>query len=355
MVDGSALPASARGPAPVSVRDWRPDDEAGWDAFVLEQPRATFFHQIGWKRVLEATFGYPACYLVAERDGEMCGILPMFACRSIRGQLGLYSLPHTVYGGPVGVDAAVEQAMLARVIEMSEELGTHSVEFRNRHATLLEMPALDGFVTFEKELPASPEDVYRTFPKKAREMINQARKRHKLEADFAGDLGAFYPLLADSYRNLGTPVFPKSFFAAMLREFAPTSSILIVRHQDDPIAGVLSMEFRNTMMPIYSGEAAGAGRLKPNNFKYFRLMEYAVDRNLGRFDFGRSRLSNQGVVKFKVRQGFEAEALPYQTLVPTPSGIDPNRGIFAKVRRVWRKLPRPVARMAGPAIVKYFP
>lgn len=355
MADASALHARGGRAAPVSVRDWRPNDEALWDAFVLEQPRATFFHQIGWKRVLEATFGYPARYLVAEREGRMCGILPLFACRSIRGQVGLYSLPHTVYGGPVGVDAAVEQALLGRVITMAEDLGTQAVEFRNRHQTLLEMPALDGFVTFEKSLPASPEEVYRTFPKKAREMINQARKRHNLEADFDGDLGAFYLLLADSYRNLGTPVFPKSFFAAMRREFASTSSVLIVRHQGEPIAGVLSMEFRNTMMPIFSGEAAGVGRLKPNNFKYFRLMEFAVERGLGRFDFGRSRLSNEGVVKFKIRQGFETQALPYQTLIQAPSGMDPNRGIFAKVRRVWRKLPRPVARMAGPAIVKYFP
>ena len=87
MVDASASPAPSLRPAPVSVRDWREDDEAAWDAFVLEQPRATFFHQIGWKRVLETTFGYPARYLVAERGGEMCGILPMFACRSIRGSL----------------------------------------------------------------------------------------------------------------------------------------------------------------------------------------------------------------------------------------------------------------------------
>ena len=48
-------------------------DSAAWDAYVQSHPRATFFHQIGWKRVLEATFSYPSHYLVAERDGAVLG------------------------------------------------------------------------------------------------------------------------------------------------------------------------------------------------------------------------------------------------------------------------------------------
>jgi len=335
-----------------AVRPWNDADVREWDAFVLGHPRATFFHQSGWKAVLEETFGYEPHYLAAWRGDRIVGVLPLFACRSLRGRRSLYSLPHTVYGGAVGEDRGTEEALVAA----ARELGIGPIELRNRHPGLLDLPALDGFVTFERELPRTAAEVYRTFPKKAREAINQATKRWRLEADFAAGLDTFYDLLAASYLSLGTPVFPKRFFAEILRRFPETSSILVVRHEGRPVAGVMSVVFRSIMMPLYSGEIGDATRLKANNFKYFRLMEHAVERGLTRFDFGRSRLSNEGVVRFKCNQGFESEPLPYQLDGAAGGGsADPNRGFFRKARRVWTHLPAPVARAVGPKLIRYFP
>jgi FemAB-related protein (PEP-CTERM system-associated) len=338
--------------APPVVSPWRDADAGRWDAFVRSHPRATFFHQTGWKAVLEHTFGYPAHYLAAWKGDRICGVLPLFACRSIKGKRALYSLPHTVYGGVVGEDRATEEALLAA----AKGLGLGPVELRNRYASLLDLPRIEGFVTFEKELPATAAEVYKTFPKKAREAINQATKRWKLEADFAGDLDTFYDLLAASYRSLGTPVFPKRMFAEVIRRFPGETSTLVIRHEGRPVAGVLSVMFRSIMMPLWSGEIPDATRLKANNFKYFRLMEHAVERGLSRYDFGRSRLSNEGVVQFKCNQGFQAEPLPYQYDGPERNGTtDPNRGLFRKIRKVWNRLPAPVARALGPKLVRYFP
>src|SRR5262245_24574399 len=262
---------AAQGAAPI-VRPFADADVAAWDAFVRAHPRATFFHQAGWKSVLEETFRYEPRYFAAWRDGRICGVLPLFACRSLRGKRSLYSLPHTVYGGPVGEDRATEEALLAA----ARALGMGTIELRNRYPGLLDLPRNDGFVTFEKELPATVAEVYKTFPKKAREAINQATKKWKLEADFAADLDTFYDLLAASYRSLGTPVFPKRFFAEVVRRFPGETSTLVVRHEGRPVAGVLSVVFRSIMMPLWSGEYPEATALKANNYKYYRLMEHAV-------------------------------------------------------------------------------
>ncbi len=355
----SSEPQAAAQAAPVTVRPFRTDDTTAWNDYVLAHPRATFFHQIGWKNVLDTAFGYPAHYHLAERAGTIVGVLPLYACRSIKGKLALYSLPHTVYGGPVGDDAAVEEALVEAARNLGSTLRTPLIELRNRHASLVDLPTLEGFATFEKELPTEVDKVYKTFPKKAREAINQSRKRHKLEADFEGTVDSFYDLLAASYHTLGTPVFPKKFFQAIATNFPDHTSILNVRHEGKPVATVLSTIFRDTMMPLYSGEWFGAGRLKAGNFKYFRLMEHAVERGLTRYDFGRSRLNNAGVVKFKTNQGFEVSPLPYQAAGANDSagvgGTDPNQGMFAKARKVWRKLPASVAKGVGPRLIRYFP
>src|SRR5258708_33419798 len=72
-----ANPSLDRAPAAVSelgpvsapcVHALSPDVSARWDRFVLERPGASFFHQVGWSRVIEKTFGYQPCYFYAERD-----------------------------------------------------------------------------------------------------------------------------------------------------------------------------------------------------------------------------------------------------------------------------------------------
>jgi FemAB-related protein (PEP-CTERM system-associated) len=345
------------GPSPL-VRDLGDGEAALWDAYARSHPRATLFHLTAWKRVLETAFSYRPHYLLAEREGRACGLLPLFLCRTVRGERGLYSLPHTVYGGPVGDDRQAEEALLEAARDLARKRRAARVELRNRHASLLDLPRLPGFVTFEKELPDSADEVYRTFPKKAREAINQARKRHKLAAEFESDLDLFYDLLAASYHRLGTPVFPRRMFAAMLEQYGEDATILVVRHEGEPVSCVLSIRHRQTMHPLYSGEAVGVRDLKSNNFKYYRLMELAVERGLRRLDFGRSRADNEGTVKFKRNQGFEAEELPYQLGLPDGGEVEaasPNRGIYRRARKVWTRLPESLARRLGPSVVKYFP
>jgi len=360
MIGSPSLAMSTNAPpsAALRVRPFREADAAPWDAYVRAHPRATFFHQNGWRKVLRRTFGYEERYLLAEADGAIRGVLPLFCCRGIRGRRALYSLPHTVYGGPIGDDRAAEEALVGEARRLGLALGATAIDLRNRHRNLLDLKLDESCVTFEKDLPATAAEVYRTFPKKAREAINQATKRWNLAADFEGGLDEFYDLLCSSYLKLGTPVFPKRFFESMVGEFREEASILVVRHEGRPVASVLSMVFRGTMMPLYSGEAPDVVPLKANNYKYFRLMERAVEQGCRRFDFGRSRANNEGVVGFKTNQGFVAEPLPYQ--VESLRGdaekrANPNEGIFVKVRGLWRKMPPRLARIVGPRIIRFFP
>ena len=71
---GQATDAAATAPV---VRPFRAGDAAAWDAFVRAREEGTFFHLAQWRRVLERSFGHATHYLLAERDGAICGVLPL--------------------------------------------------------------------------------------------------------------------------------------------------------------------------------------------------------------------------------------------------------------------------------------
>ena len=61
---------AARAPAPsadVRVEGLTAGWEPAWDDYVRAAPRGTAFHLLGWKRVVERTFGHRAVYLLARR------------------------------------------------------------------------------------------------------------------------------------------------------------------------------------------------------------------------------------------------------------------------------------------------
>ena len=67
--------------APV-VRELSEHDHDRWDAFVYACPEATFFHRAGWQTVIQRAFGHRTCFLYAEANGVIQGVLPLAEIKS---------------------------------------------------------------------------------------------------------------------------------------------------------------------------------------------------------------------------------------------------------------------------------
>jgi hypothetical protein len=55
-------------PSLVAVETLRAHREAEWDRYVRSAAGGTFFHQLGWRWLVERTFGHRAPYLPALRE-----------------------------------------------------------------------------------------------------------------------------------------------------------------------------------------------------------------------------------------------------------------------------------------------
>lgn len=335
---------------------WRLDRHSAprWDDFVRSQPTATFFHLSGWAELIENLFGHRCHYLYVERAGHIQAILPLVHMKTRLFGQSLSSLPFAVYGGIVSVDAASRSALEREAEQLAIKLGINIIEYRNLQQVHPEWARKDLYATFKRELLADPEASLLQIPRKQRAVVRKTLDQPQLTAALDNDLDGFYQMLSMSYLNLGTPIFPKRWFAELLRVFGDSADILTIRHQGKPVSAVLNFYFRDQVLPYYGGGGDSARDLKANDFMYWQLMCLSAERGYRQFDFGRSKYGT-GSFNFKKNWGFEPEPLFYEYQLLNGAempNISPTNPKYELMIRLWQKLPLKVSQLLGPMLAK---
>ncbi len=323
------------------------------EAFVAEQ-RASIFHRPAWLLGVEAGTGQRASGLIAEQLGVITGWLPLTKVRSLLFQPALVSSGFGVGGGICAEnDAAAD--LLARAAQgLAIRNSFPSVELRGGPIPEDWHRWDDRHCGFERELAADDEAELLAIPRKARAEV---RKGLKFDLPVRvgrseQDLSDHYAVYSESVRNLGTPVFPRKLFAAMLDAFPDSSDILTVFKDGAPIASVLSFYHDGAVMPYWGGGTFAARSARANELMYYELMLHARRKGMKRFDFGRSK-TGSGPYKFKKNWGFEPAPLTYaEWIAPGAEArdVDPTSEAYQDKIKRWKKLPLPVANAIGPWI-----
>ena len=228
------------------------------------------------------------------------------------------------------------------------------VEFRFRNPPASDWIDVTGrYATFRKAIDADPEKNLLAIPRKQRAVV-----RKNLDAGLVAERDAdacrLHRVYAESVRNLGSPVFPRRYFRALLDEFGDAAEIVTVVDRGTPIASVLSFYFRDEVLPYYGGGTARA-RTGANDFMYWEVMRAAGERGSRLFDFGRSKLDT-GAYHFKKNWGFAPEPLTHQfKLRPgcSPPDTSPLNPKLQRYVGVWKRLPLPLANLIGPQLIRH--
>lgn len=339
---------------PVTVRAFESQDLARWNEFITRHPEGTFFHRAEWREVLHKAFGHPTRYLVAERDGEICGVLPLAHIKSLIFGNALVSTPFCVYGGIVASDDAAHQALETEACALAQRLKVQYLEMRNRRRQHPQWPCKDLYVTFRKEIEAESEANLLAIPRKQRAMVRKGIQKGLVsEVDRTPE--RHYELYSESLRNLGTPVFARKYLQVLCDVFGNDCEIRTVVSEGTPVASVLSFYFRDEVLPYYGGGSAAARGVAGNDFMYWAVMEAARERGLKIFDYGRSKRGT-GAFEFKEHWGFEPEPLYYEYYLVTARSLpnlSPTNPKYKRAIDLWRRLPLPLTQLIGPAAARW--
>ncbi|MFN3715350.1 MAG: FemAB family XrtA/PEP-CTERM system-associated protein [Thiobacillus sp.] len=351
MSDESFAPVTGRGA--VKVRALAEADRARWDAYVFAHPDATFFHRAGWQRVIQRAFGHRTHFLLAERAGDIVGVLPLAEIKSRVFGHSLGSLPFCAYGGVVADDDEACRALDSAAQSLATRLKVGALEYRNQTAQHPGWPTKSLYVTFKRAIQPEVEANMNAIPRKQRAMVRKGIKAG-LTGEIDTDTERFFRAYSASVHRLGTPVFSRQFFRLLKSEFGEDCEVLTIVREGELIASVMSFYFRDEVLPYYGGGTDAARAVAGNDFMYWDLMRRACERGFKVFDFGRSK-QGTGSFDFKKNWGFEAAPLYYEYFLvsdrtmPEINPLNPKYRLFIQA---WKKLPLPLANMIGPHIVR---
>ena len=385
----------------VQVKHLQGRDLAGWDAFVRQHPHATPYHLACWKSIIEKTYGHrthflvalrnqgetrtqrprqeertnPSCHDTAKGNGTVAGVLPLVHLKHVLFGNSLISLPFFDLGGVLAEDEEAERALISEAVRIGLELKAERIEFRHthRHPCLQEKVrrearAKDGAaVAFKSKththkvrmlltLPGSAEKLMESFKSKLKSQVRKPVKEG-LSATVGGPelLDDFYRVFVVNMRDLGSPVHSKKLMDHLLDELREETRLVIVRKAGIPLACSLIITFGETLYNPWASALREYSRFSPNMLLYWTMMEYACEKGLSRFDFGRST-PGEGTYKFKEQWGAVPETLHWQYVIlrgTEGNGETLDGPRFAKAVRLWSRLPVPITRWIGPMIRKH--
>lgn len=331
------------------------DNTEAWDEFVIQSEEGSFFHLSGWQNIIHKIFGHRCHYMLAKRNANIVAVLPLVEQKSLLFGHSLISTPFCVFGGVATDDEDARIFLEDQALALGKELNVDYVELR--YKTEKFNPNYEKFChhsTFDCDLGADPEAILAAVKKKQRAVIRHSLK-NDLKVRIDSDAEVAYRIYSESVRNLGTPVFHKDYFKALLTEFSGSSNVLTVEKSGKPLSSVLSFYFKGEVLPYYGGGLYEARAQKSNDHMYYQLMCHARELGCSRFDFGRSK-NGSGAYKYKASWGIEAKPLHYlRALVKAEEhpNLSPNNPKYALFIRMWQILPVQVSRFIGPFLSKY--
>lgn len=329
-----------------------------WDSYVFNRNDATFFHQMGYKKVIEESFGHKSYYLAALEDQEIVGILPLFLIRSRLFGSYLVSLPFCDYAGFLADSELVEKVLISKGIEIGQKIGVQFIELRQKTQTRLDLIENLEKVNSRLIIDDSEEKIWDGLKTETRRAIKKARSMGlQVESGGLENLSRFFNVYATNMRDLGTPAYTSSFFEHLLEKFPDHTEIILVIYRGKTIGGAVIIYFKDGAEIFWASSLRSYFCYRPNNLLFWEAIVKACRRKLKYIDFGRSS-KDSGTYTFKKRWRAEDEQLYYYYVLLRSGKIPnlrPSNPKYKLAIKIWKGTPLFITNLIGPYISKYLP
>ncbi len=350
------------GTAGMIIRTAEANDKQCWDDFVSTMSDGSPYHLFAWKTALEESYGHRCIYLMAEENKKLLGILPLVRIKPPFKRSFQVSLPFCDIGGPLSESPAISRELIEYALQRSGEIGAAKLELRlQKEDGSVQNFGVPTSVLSHKasmllNLPASSEELWKTFKSKLRSQIRKAEKNNLVfHWGSIETINGFYNVFSRNMRDLGSPVHSRHWLSSVLHAYGSNARLGLVILDNEVIGGGIILADKKRVCVPWASTLREYNRLAPNMLLYWNFLKFAADEGYALFDFGRSS-PEEATFKFKKQWGTKPAPLYWYTFFLEGSAAmenDKSSSLRSGAEMIWQKLPIPIANYLGPKIRKH--
>jgi lipid II:glycine glycyltransferase (peptidoglycan interpeptide bridge formation enzyme) len=207
------------------------------------------------------------------------------------------------------------------------------------------------------DLTRTQDEIFRAFHKDSIQRKIRRAEREGLtyeEGRSEQFLDQFYQLLLRTRRRHQLPPQPRQWFRNLIDCVGDKLKIRVASRSGQPMASILTLEFKNVMVYKYGCSDAQYHNLGPMHLLFWKTIQEARNKGLSQLDLGRSDADNAGLVEFKDRWGATRSTLDYLRYPPAVAKTDSREGWGVKVaKQLFHHLPDGFLEAAGKLLYRH--
>jgi len=305
----------------MTVHQIDPIRDPRWMEFVHEHPDSSVFHSPDWLQALQATYSYHPFVLTTSPPGAKLRNGVVF-CRVESWLTGnrLVSVPFADHCEMLVDDAADRYELLSFVASI---LSSNQFKYAELRPMKKEPEDECGFRPSRRyalhtlDLRPGLEEILKKSHKTSIQQKIRRAQRQQLDYTKGNDsqhIHRFYQLLLLTRRRQKIPPQPLEWFHNLAKYFGENLQIRLLLSGCQPMAGVLTLRWKDTVVDKYSCSDAQGNNLGCIPLLLWRVIEHAKEIGINTFDLGRSDCEGTGLVEFKDRWGSQRAELKYWRL-----------------------------------------
>ncbi len=285
---------------------------------MASHPGSSAFHQHGWLKALAETYGYHPMVLTSTPAGMP--LLDGIAFCEVRSWITgsrLVSIPFADHAEPLlnGIDDVPEFTEWMRTERLRQKW--KYIEVRPLDWVVpsgCSLAPSQSFWIHTLSLMPSLEKIFGNLHKSCLQRRIRRAEHEQLSYEKGCSealLNDFYRLLMITRRRHHVLPQPRAWFRNLVTFMSPSVEVRLVRKSAVPIAAILTLRHRGTVVYKYGCSDETFHQLAGMPFLFWRLIEESKAAGAERIDFGRTDLDNSGLTAFKDRFGTTRSTLTY--------------------------------------------
>jgi hypothetical protein len=336
-----------------------------WDAFVDSHPMGTIYHTTHWQQLVSHVYKYKPLYLYLRKDnGVIHAGLPLFYSNSHRLKRYLSSTPCAQYCNPLVSNVSDYKIFLDYVLEIIRK--EKYEYFEQRISDIFNIgdntpcAATNNYCTHILDISIPLDKIRASFHKSCIQRPLNKIDNNNLElrvGEREGDLKKFYNLYLKMRKDQGLLPQPYRYFLGMWQLFSKENHLEILNafHDDTHISSVLLLKYKDTVIYEYGASLISHLKYSPSHFLLWNAIIRAKNDGYKKFNFGRTELSNKGLIDFKSRWGAKQGSLSYYYFPGLKNGptVQNNPYLKKAMHHAVKILPSSICRILGSIVYKY--